>query len=113
MLIPLDQLFDIRAAAATVLWRALIGRAAGRNPPTLTRARRQRLILGLRALRGRRAGATYREIATELFGAEKMPKSGWETHDLRGRTIRLVEFGTEMMEGGYRRLLLHPYRRRK
>ena len=37
----------------------------------------------------------------------------WKTHDLRDRTIRLVRFGFDMMRGGYRSLLLHPYRRRK
>jgi hypothetical protein len=113
VLIPLDQLFDIRAAAAIALWRILVDRAAGADPSALTTSRRRRLILGLRALDGKRAGAGYREIATVLFGADTMPKRGWKTHDLRGRTIRLVRFGTEMMEGGYRQLLLHPYRRRK
>ena len=62
VLLPLDQLFDVRAAAAIRLWRGLIGRNPGPNPAALSRARRDRLILALRALDGRLEGASYREI---------------------------------------------------
>jgi hypothetical protein len=31
---------------------------------------------------------------------------------LRDRTARLVRLGVALMNGGYRRLLLHPYRGR-
>lgn len=111
-LLPLDQLFEIRAAAAIRLWRGLAGRKPGRNPAALSKARRDRLILGLRALDGRLEDASYREIAGVLFGIGDVSKRGWKTHDLRARTIRLVRFGFDMMQGGYRMLLLHPYRRR-
>lgn len=112
VLLPLDQLFEIRAAAAIRLWRGLTGRKPGPNPATLSKARRDRLVLGLRALDGRLEGASYREIAGVLFGVADVSKRGWKTHDLRDRTIRLVRFGFDMMEGGYRLLLLYPYRRR-
>lgn len=112
VLLPLDQLFEIRAAAAIRLWRGLTGRKPGPNPAALSKARRDRLILGLRALDGRLEDASYREIAGVLFGIGDVSKRGWKTHDLRGRTIRLVRFGFDMMQGGYRMLLLHPYRRR-
>jgi hypothetical protein len=112
VLLPLDQLFDIRAAAAIRLWRGLIGRNPGPNPAALSRARRDRLILALRALDGRLEGASYREIATALFGVTAVSGRGWKSHDLRDRTIRLVHFGLYMMNGGYRLLLLHPHRRR-
>lgn len=112
VILPLDQLFEIRATAAIRLWRGLIGRNPGPDPAALSNARRDRLILALRALDGRLEDAHYREIAAVLFGADDVPKRGWKSHDLRDRTIRLVRFGLAMMQGDYQRLLLHPYRRR-
>ena len=47
-----------------------------------------------------------------LFGADRVAERSWKGHDLRDRTIRLVRFWLGMMQGGYRRLLLHPYRHR-
>jgi len=112
VLLPLDQLFEIRATAAIRLWRGLTGRNPGPNPAALPKARRDRLILALRALDARLEDASYREIAGALFGAGDASERGWKIHDLRDRTIRLVRFGLGMMQGGYRRLLLYPYRRR-
>jgi hypothetical protein len=112
VVLPLDRLFGIRVAAALRLWRSLAGRNPGPNPVTLSRARRDRLILALRALDGRLAKASYREIADALFGAGEISGRAWKSHDLRDRTIRLVHYGLKMMEGGYRLLLLHPYRGR-
>ena len=109
---PLDQLFEVRAAAALRLWRGLVGHRLGRDPATLPASRRDRLVLALRALDGRRAEASYREIAGTLFGAARVPERGWKTHDLRDRTARLVRLGVAMMQGGYRRLLLYPFRGR-
>ena len=112
VLLPLDKLFEVRVAAALRLWRALNGRPPGPNPATLSEARRKRLILALRALDGRLDGATHRQIAGALFGASAIPERGWISHDLRDRTARLVRLGVALMNGGYRRLLLHPYRGR-
>ena len=112
VLLPLDQFFEIRMMAAIRLWRGLAGRSPGPNPADLSKARRDRLILALRALDGRLEDASYREIAGVLFGAGDLPERGWKSHDLRDRTIRLARFGFALMRGGYRRLLLYPYRRR-
>jgi hypothetical protein len=112
VLLPLDQLFDIRAAAALRLWRALTGRKPGPDLGMLTPERRNRLILALRALDGRLERATYPEIAAILFDLEPISKRDWISHELRDHTGRLVRLGFAMMRGGYRRLLLHPYRRR-
>ncbi len=109
---PLDRLFEVRAAVALRLWRALAGRPLGRDSATLPAARHDRLVLALRALDGRLAEASYREIAGTLFGAARVPERGWKTHDLRDRTARLVRSGVAMMQGGYRRLLLYPFRGR-
>jgi hypothetical protein len=113
VLLPLDQFFENRATAAIRLWRGLAGRNPGPDPAALPKTRRDRLILALRALDGRLADATYREIASVLFGEPGVSDRGWKSHDLRDRTIRLVRFGLGMMRSGYRRLLLYPYRRRQ
>ena len=76
------------------------------------RQRGAALVLALRALDGRLAEARYREIAAALFGDARVPERGWKAHDLRDRTARLVRLGVTMMQGGYRRLLLYPFRGR-
>jgi hypothetical protein len=99
--IPLDGNFTARADAALRLWRLLTGQRY-RPPDPLTRLQRLQLVLALRALDGHLAGATYREIAEVLFGASRVPTGApWKTHDLRGRTIRLVRTGLKLMRGGY------------
>jgi hypothetical protein len=50
-----------------------------------------------------RATAT-RAIAESLFGAKHIPERAWKAHDLRNRTIRLVQSGFAMMRGGCREL---------
>jgi hypothetical protein len=112
VLLPLDHLFDIRVAAALRLWRGLTGRRPGPDLGMLTLERRNRLILALRALDGRLERATYPEIAAVLFDTEPISKRDWISHELRDQTGRIIRLGFSMMRGGYRRLLLHPYRRR-
>ena len=112
VVLPLDRLFDSRAAAALRLWRALNGRAPGPNAAALSKTRRDRLVLALRALDGRLADASYRQIAQALFDIRDAGGPAWKSHDVRDRTIRLVRYGRSLMDGDYRRLLLHPYRRR-
>ena len=112
VLLPLDQLFDIRAAAALRLWRSLTGRKPGPDPGALTKERRNRLILALRALDARLEKASYPDIASALFDTSPISKRDWISHELRDQTGRLVRLGFSMMRGGYRQLLLYPYRRR-
>ena len=112
VVLPLDQLFDVRVAAALRLWRGLNGRSPGRDPAILPQSQRDRFVLALRALDAKLDHATYRDIAKALFGGRRLPDRGWKTHDLRDRTIRVVRLGLDLMQGGYRRLLLHPSRRR-
>jgi len=109
VVIPLDADFAARADAALRLWRAATGRHRGRPPQRLTRQRRHRLALTLRALDGRLADESYRVIAQSLFGRTHIPTgAGWKTHELRDRTIRLVRAGLELMQGGYLDLLRYP-----
>jgi hypothetical protein len=62
-----DADFGIRTDTAWRLWRPVTGRRHGRPPDRLTRQRRYRLGLALRALDTRLAGASYRVIAAGLF----------------------------------------------
>jgi hypothetical protein len=112
LLLPFDRLFDIRLTAAKRLWLALNHRKHGRDPAALTAYRRKRLVLALRALDARLKNVSYRDIAAVLFGQDRLPQRGWKTHDLRDYTIRLARLGFALMRGGYRDLLLHPYRLR-
>lgn len=110
--LPLDPLFPVRVAAALRVWRALSGGSPGTDPQALPAPRRTRLVLALRALDGRLDDASYRQIAEGLFGPLPLRSDAdWNSHDQRDRTIRLVRLGRELMRGGYRRLLLYPYRR--
>ncbi|MFQ3453245.1 DUF2285 domain-containing protein [Bradyrhizobium sp. UFLA01-814] len=103
--LPLDRNFDVRLQAARRFWLALEHRAIGPPPLSLSIQARHRLILAMRAVDGRLEGNSYRKIAQGLFGMHRIPDRGWKTHDLRSRTIRLVQLGLHLMRGGYRALL--------
>ena len=110
--LPLNSSFELRAQAAHSLWRTLSGRSPGRPPSGYSPQRRQRFALLLRALDGRNENKSYRAIAEGLFGKKRIPDRAWKTHDLRNRTIRLVQRGLALMRGGYRKLL-RPRRKDK
>lgn len=108
--LPFDGNFDARAYAARRLWRAINGRAPGPAFHQLSKQRRERLSAAIRALDAHSAGGSYRAIAEALFGKKRVPDRAWKTHDLRNRTVRLVQGGLALMRGGYRKLL-RPGRR--
>jgi hypothetical protein len=110
--LPIDSSFELRAQAAQSLWRGLSGRSPSPLLPNQSPQQRQRFALVLRALDGRNEGKTYRAIAEGLFGKKRIPERAWKTHDLRNRTIRLVQRGLALMRGGYRELL-RPRRKDK
>jgi hypothetical protein len=110
--LPLDADFDVRLQAAQRLWSALGKRVPGPPRPALSSQRRQRLTLAIRALDGRTEGNSYRVIAEVLFGKDRIPERAWKTHDLRNRTIRLVQGGLALMRGGYRALLRRGRKRK-
>jgi hypothetical protein len=110
--LPFDRDFEFRADAGRRLWRALNGRFPGAPLHALSAHRRRRLALALRALDARLDGSTYREIAEVLFDAKRISERDWRTHDLRNRTIRLVQSGVALMRGGYRALLRPPFRKK-
>ncbi|QDF37460.2 DUF2285 domain-containing protein [Bradyrhizobium symbiodeficiens] len=108
--LPFHGDFGARAYAARRLWRAMNGRAPGPAFHQLSKQRRERLTATIRALDAHSAGSSYRVIAEALFGKKRIPDRAWKTHDLRNRTIRLVQSGLALMRGGYRKLL-RPARR--
>jgi hypothetical protein len=103
--LPMDASFGLRAQAAQSLVRTLSGRPTRPSLPNLPAQRRQRFALMLRALDGSNENKSYRVIAEGLFGKKRIPERAWKTHDLRNRTIRLVQRGLALMRGGYRELL--------
>lgn len=110
--LPFDRDFDARAYAARRLWRAINGRAPGPAFHQVSKQRRERLSAAIRARDARTAGGSYRTIAEALFGKKRIPERAWKTHDLRNRTVRLVQGGVALVRGGYRKLL-RPGRRDK
>lgn len=103
--VSLDNKLPQRLASVLALWRSMNGDAR-ELPLEITPQRRQRLILGLRALDGASAGHSQREIARGLFGASRVPAGpAWKSHHLRSRVIRLLTDARALRDGGYRNLL--------
>lgn len=103
--LPLDDDLPIRANAALRLWARMAEQNLQDDLLVLTRQRRDRLLLMVRALDGHLAEASYREIAEVLFGPRRIERQTWKTSSLRDRTIRLVRGGIDLMRAGYRKLL--------
>lgn len=82
----------------------LLGKA--RPSPYRGGAHHHRLRQILRALDGRRAGASYRDIAVVLFGSRRVGTDWNDGGDhLKNHVRRLVKRGEALVDGGYRRLL--------
>lgn len=108
-LIPLDADAPSRIAAITRLLRSLEGRPV--SPDTrLTKQKRRRLKLMMQAADGRSQRASYREIASTLFGADRVAAEHWKTSALRDSAISLVEGANSLIRGGYLQLLRHRRR---
>jgi hypothetical protein len=97
-----DEHLRLRVRAVDALERL----TAGRPPPKshLTAAQVQRLHRCLSALDGDLAGESYRDIAARLFGASAVAREPWKTASVRA-SIRLVQAGRALMNGGYLKLL--------
>lgn len=102
ILLPLDDDWSIRLAAADALHRALINRT---TDPPISRQRRDRLKSALRCVDARRAGASYREVAAVYFGARRLSAEPWKTSSLKAQIVRLAAYGQSMIDRGYRDLL--------
>ena len=102
VLIPLDDDWLTRVAAADRLRRRLIERTA--DPP-LTHQQRTRLKRALRTVDGRRDGASYRTVATVFFGARRVGEEPWKTSSLKAQVARLAAHGRFLVDTGYKALL--------
>src|SRR5699024_6270976 len=76
-----------------------------RSRPTLTALQELRT---LQALDATLAGASLRDVAKGLFGAEIVAKEWHADSALRAQIRRLVRRGDRLMRGGYRRLVPVP-----
>jgi hypothetical protein len=106
--IPFDDRLEARAQAAMRLWRALTGRTPIPLFADLPTQKKNRLVQSLQALDGHLDSADYRDIAIAVFGRANVPDRGWNGHDLRSKTIRLVDTAKQFMSGRYRDLLTYP-----
>lgn len=110
MVIPVDADGLDRIEAAMRLLCVLMRRSV---PPDrrLTDRQRRRARQMLQAIDGRMSGASYRDIAQAIYGAERVGGESWKTSALRDAVMGFVRDARAMIGGGYRRLLRR--RRRK
>ncbi len=108
-LIPLDGEMLGRIEALTRLWSNLRGRDA---PPDMrmTLQQRRRVRLMIQAADGRMNGASYRDIAIEIYGKARVSADPWKTSSIRASVIGLVKGGLAAINGGYLKLLRHRRR---
>jgi hypothetical protein len=94
-------------AKVMTLRRLLALERLGRLPSALFRPERKARRWGmvLQAYDGMRAGASQREIATILYGEERV-RTDWEAGYLRTRVQRLIRTAEKMIVGGGYRVLL-------
>lgn len=102
VLIPFDDAWSVRIAAAERLRATLLDRTA--DPP-LTTQKRERLKSALRCVDGRAEGASYRAVATAFFGDQRVAEEPWKTSSLKGQVARLAAHGRLLIDRGYRDLL--------
>ena len=98
-----DEDFPVRHATAEALYLAL--KTGVRPNARLSAQRRRRLKRMLRALDGRAADASYRDIAEHVLGADVADSETWRTSSARDVAIRLCRVATRLMRGGYLALL--------
>lgn len=108
-IIPLDLDGFDRIEAAIRFLKALHGRAV---PPDtrLTSQQLRRARQMLQAVDGHMNGASHRNIALAIYGAEDIADEPWKSSSRRFATMDLIKDGLAMIEGGYRKLLHHRRR---
>ena len=110
-LLILDDLLPDRLTALARFWAAIKNRRAPADP-RVTPQRQRRARLMLRVVDARVAGATYRQIAAQLFPNLKHDSETWVENPVRETTVRLARDGLAFVRGGYRRILRLPRRSR-
>ena len=107
--IPLDRSGFGRVEALLRLLASLHGRAIPTDS-RITRQQRLRTKRMLRALDGRRTGASQKSIASAIFQLAPMSRDEWQSAPARFATRSLLRDGLAMVAGGYRKLLRHQHR---
>jgi hypothetical protein len=88
--------------------RSILSRRRTARPNFAQRRPTHSALLHMRALQaldGVLAGASQREIAVVLFGSEVVTERWHSDGELRARVRYLIRRASELMNGGYRRLL--------
>lgn len=103
--LPLNGSQTRRFQSAQRIWRHMHDQPAGKAQAPSSHRRRY-LTRALRALRGHLSGASHREVAIELVGADVVPSgTAWKTSEMRSMILRLTQLGRRLSEGGYLSLL--------
>lgn len=102
----LDELFEDRVEMLTRFRAALQHHQTVRDP-RLSALRRRTLREMLQAIDGRRAGATYQEVAQVLFRIAPARSIAWKSMSERDAVMRRVRDGVKLINGDYRKLLRH------
>ena len=110
-LLILDDLLPDRLTALARFWAAIKNRRAPADP-RVTPQRQRRARLMLRVVDARVAGASYRQIAAQLFPNLKHDSETWVENPVRETTVRLARDGLAFVRGGYRKILRLPRRSR-
>jgi len=108
-----DDLALDRLEAVHRFWAALTGDKVPPERRRMSRQKRQRAGKSLRAVDGRKDGASYRLIAEALFPAHRITLATWKSNALRETVIRLARDGLQLVAGGYRALLHRKRHSRK
>lgn len=108
-----DDLALDRLEAVERFWAALTGDKVPPERRQISRQKRQRAGKSLRAVDGRKDGASYRMIAEVLFPAHRITLATWKSNALRETVIRLARDGFQLVAGGYRSLLHRKRHSRK
>ncbi len=112
-----DNNISARIRSVERLYKALTNAAKTpiKEPRTLSQAQRARLILLLRALDGKRARTSHREIAAILLDREALKISAveWTNTALRKRINRIIDAAQRMTNGGYLQLVRGDIERAK
>lgn len=101
--IPLDEFAADRFAASERFWR--LAKDCPVADTRLTKQRCLRLRHMMRAVDGKAAHASQREIAEVIFGRRRVEAELWHESSVRYATMRLLRDGLAMVNGGYHKLL--------
>lgn len=102
-----DAFFELRLHAARRLWRILSDRPPGSPYREMPTQFRRLNILRLRAVDGRRAGASYRKLAEVLLNFHGS-KEDFESDPRKNKVRRLAADGDALVHDGYRVFLYYP-----